>query len=245
MDNHGESYWVCRCSCRNNHELIVPRSNLIRGHTTSCGCKIHERDREDLTGRQFGRLTVISYDHSDNNHITHWLCRCSCGKTKIVSRTNLFNGGTVSCGCYLSESARDRFTTHNGSKTPLYEVWHGMRQRCTNSNHKHYDHYGGRGIDICDEWDNFENFRDWANENGYEPGLSIDRKNNDGGYSPDNCRWTDWHTQLNNKSNNHYISYAGERDTLANWARKLNVNYSTLQGRVRRGDMRDFEKYFG
>ena len=186
----------------------------------------------------------MAYDHSDYNHITHWLCECDCGEQKVVSRTNLMSGSTISCGCYNREAAGQRAYVHGCSNTHLYEIWHGMRQRCSNTNKMYYDRYGGRGIYVCDNWNDFECFRDWAVTNGYEPGLTIDRINNNDGYYPENCRWVDWYTQHNNKSNNRRITYNGACDTMANWARKLGVNYGTLKYRVNAGNMRDFEEYF-
>ena len=242
MDSHGESYWLCECDCGNS--VTAARSNLMRGHTTSCGCRKHEREKGDLTGRRFGRLTVIAYDHSDANYVTHWICKCECGKTKVVSRGNLINGSTVSCGCYSSEQLSDRATTHGMSKTRLYTIWRGMHQRCTNPHSDSFERYGDRGISVCEEWDEFENFRDWALCNGYESALSIDREDNDGDYTPENCRWADAYTQHNNKSNNRIITYAGESDTVANWARRFGLRYSVLSSRIRRGNMDDFEKYF-
>ena len=97
---------------------------------------------------------------------------------------------------------------------------------------------------MCSEWHKFENFYSWAMNNGYEIGLTLDRKNNDDGYYPENCRWVDNLTQQNNRSTNHYITYNGITHTRSDWARILNVKYETLRARVRRGDMHDFEKYF-
>lgn len=150
----------------------------------------------------------------------------------------------MSCGCYNRESFIKRSTTHGSSDTPLYNVWRSMCQRCDNANHKSYHRYGGRGIKVCDEWNTFERFRDWALDNGYDNGLTLDREHNDGGYYPDNCRWVSQQVQTNNRSNNHYITYNGETRTQAEWARLFRVNYSTLQGRIKRHDMRDFEEYF-
>lgn len=120
-----------------------------------------------------------------------------------------------------------------------------MIRRCKNETNRKYPRYGGRGIKVCCEWYNFENFYNWAMCNGYESGLSLDRKNNDGDYCPENCRWVDNITQQNNKSDNHYITYGGITHSRADWSRLLNVNYQTLRARVARGDMRDFEEYFG
>lgn len=97
---------------------------------------------------------------------------------------------------------------------------------------------------MCDEWGDFENFRIWALETGYKPTLTIDRINNDDGYRPQNCRWVDWHTQGNNRANNHRVEYNGYNYTVAEWADLFDMNYNTLWARVNRNDMRDFEEYF-
>ena len=242
LDSFRQSHWMCECDCGN--KTIVQRANLTSGGTKSCGCLQHNRDFEDLRGARFGRLTVIDFDHINAHGTSYWVCECDCGNKTIVQRSNLISGGTVSCGCYCRERLLESATKHGSSNTPLYAVWHSMRQRCDNENHKFYERYGGRGIKVCDEWEEFEPFRDWALDNGYESGLTLDRECNDRGYYPDNCRWVTQQTQTNNRSTNHFISYNGKTHTIAEWARLLQVNYSTLQGRINRNDMRDFEDYF-
>lgn len=98
---------------------------------------------------------------------------------------------------------------------------------------------------MCDEWDDFENFYEWAIDSGYEVGLTIDRIDNDRGYSPKNCRWVDITTQANNRSSNHFVTYNNIRHTIAEWARILNVEYHTLHYRIAHDDFRDFEEYYG
>jgi hypothetical protein len=128
-----------------------------------------------------------------------------------------------------------RNTSHNESKTRLYRTWKGIRGRCNNQNSKDYKHYGGRGIGLCAEWQEFEAFRDWALSNGYSDDLSIDRIDNDKGYSPDNCRWATQTEQTNNKSNNLHIEYRGETKTLAEWCRCLNLKYNIIHSRLNLG----------
>ena len=124
-------------------------------------------------------------------------------------------------------------TTHMKSDTRLYRIWTDMKSRCTNPNRPKYRRYGGRGITICPEWQNdFQAFYDWAIENGYRDDLSIDRKDNDGDYCPENCRWITMAEQASNKSTNHLITHAGITLTMAEWARKMNVNREVLKDRI-------------
>lgn len=202
--------------------------------------------RLDLTGQIFGRLMVLGLDHVTEQGRTYWLCECSCDdRTKVVvRRDNLVSGATLSCGCLHREIVGKNSTRHGYATSRLYGIWTGMKQRCTNTKDPRYDDYGGRGISVCDDWSKFENFRDWALEHGYSDNLSIDRHDNDLGYSPDNCRWSDRVTQQNNRRNSHYFTYAGETKTITEWSRHLGVSYSTLWYRVERGDLHDFEEYY-
>lgn len=242
IDKHHHSQWLCRCECGN--EIIATRDHLITGNTTSCGCKKHIPKYKDITGKRFGRLTVIRFDHINNRNQSCWLCQCDCGNQVIVQASSMNSGNTSSCGCYKNELAHDNNATHGLSKTRLYKVWQGMKTRCENENFDSYYRYGERGISVCDEWKQFENFKDWADISGYEDGLSLDRIDNNGNYCANNCRWTTQQIQCNNRSSNHIVKYHDIEHTVADWARLLNVPYTTLQARLRRGDMRDFMKYF-
>ena len=153
----------------------------------------------DLTGYRFGNLVVLERAKSNNKN-SAWLCRCDCGNTSVVSAPNLKSGFSKTCGCGVIRATIERNTKHNGAGTKLYDVWVHMKARCRNKTDKSYYNYGGRGIDICDEWLNdFAAFQDWALSHGYKEGLTIDRINNDGDYCPDNCRWTTRLVQNNNR----------------------------------------------
>ena len=122
------------------------------------------------------------------------------------------------------------------SNEPLYDVWTAMKQRCLNHNCKQYKDYGGRGIGICEEWArSYRQFREWANQNGYERGLSIDRIDNNGGYSPQNCRWVDRKTQQNNTRRNVYIEFNGQTLSLSEWSKKLGLYRGAVGARLRKG----------
>lgn len=155
------------------------------------------KSKLDLTGQRFGSLVAVSRadDVLDSRGVRkgYWNCVCDCGNTTVVPASDLVRGHTKSCG-----HRRGEF--HGLSKTPMYFVWKTMKQRCYNPNDKKYKDYGARGISICDEWlQSFGAFHDWAEQNGYQRGLSIDRINVDGNYEPSNCRWATDVEQANNK----------------------------------------------
>lgn len=132
---------------------------------------------------------------------------------------------------------RGKITTHHATKTRLYKIWSSMHERCYRQKHKHYKNYGGRGIKVCKEWEEFTNFRDWATQNGYGDKLTIDRINNNGNYEPSNCRWVTFTEQANNRRSNHIISVNGDSMTIAECSRVYNIPKSTI--RWREAHMRD------
>lgn len=158
----------------------------------------------DLTGRQFGKLTAVKRVGSKNN-IPLWECKCECGNTCFVTSKLLRSGGTTSCGCYRKENSRKMLseivTTHGKSRTRIYTIWRSMLSRCSNPANKAYSYYGGKGITVCKEWSTFDNFYQWAMQNGYADTLTIDRINGDGNYQPDNCRWV---TRAEQNKNRHF-----------------------------------------
>lgn len=188
----------------------------------------------DLTGQKFGKLTVVSKAER-LSHNTRWLCVCECGNSTITSSGNLKRGHTRSCGCVKKDSPN---RSHGQSESRLYYVWRNMLNRCYNPKVSDYPNYGGRGIEVCDEWrDNFQSFFDWAMQNGYNENLkrgecTLDRKDTNLNYTPDNCRWTNEKTQQNNKRNNRYITYQGKTRTLSQWAEEKNIKVSTLHKRL-------------
>lgn len=153
-------------------------------------------NKTDLIGLTFGELTAIEYSHTDKNYRSYWLCRCSCGKEKIILRHSLMSGRSKSCGHTIKYNS----TKHNSSYKRLYNIWRCMKQRCNNKNNTNYYNYGGRGISTCNDWSkSFKTFEEWAINNGYKDTLTIDRINTNGNYEPNNCKWSTRKEQANNK----------------------------------------------
>lgn len=189
-----------------------------------------------LEGKKFARLLVLKRVETDKKKDSFWLCLCDCGNKTIVRGYHLTSGSIRSCGCIKKEIIRSRESTHLLTNTKLYRIWAGIKQRCFNSNHKNYDRYKGRGITMCDAWKNdFMAFYNWAINNGYKEGLTIERINNDGNYEPLNCRWATRQEQANNTSSNHYIIFNGEKHTISEWSKKMGIKYKILEYRIRKG----------
>lgn len=199
---------------------------------------IIKQQRETLVGWRFGRLTIMSVLRCDGRG-ARVLCQCDCGKVVNAQLGRLRSGELKSCGCLLRDLARehiiDRNTIHNGTGTRLFRIWTGLRQRCHNQRSKVYKDYGGRGITVCPEWETFIPFRDWALANGYREDLSLDRLDNNGPYSPGNCRWATVAEQNLNKRNNTLVEYEGQLVPIAEAARLSGINHQTISDRHRRG----------
>lgn len=177
---------------------------------------------KDLTGKQFGRLRVIERDYSSKR--TRWICECKCGKIKSIMSTHLLRGSIVSCGCYQKERASKCSIKHGYTGTSIHNRWKSMIQRCNNPKSKAYKNYGARGINICKEWLNFENFLKWSLENGYNDNLELDRIDNNKGYNPNNCRWC---TVLINNHNRRTTAKI-EGIPLKDFSNKYNIKYTKV-----------------
>lgn len=189
----------------------------------------------DLTGETFGLLKAIAYAGHSPEHRAMWDCVCECGQKVTVRAERLRGGHVKSCGCLVKRRMSRLNRTHGRSKTPLYRVWRRMIDRCENEKNDSFQYYGSRGIAVCAEWRNsFEAFeRDMGP--GYGAGLSIDRINNDRGYSADNCRWATDTEQNRNRRFNRLITFKGETRCVAEWAELVGIKYTTLIQRLNRG----------
>ncbi|MEX3713388.1 hypothetical protein ABFV99_13370 [Cytobacillus horneckiae] len=197
---------------------------------------------EDLTGKKFNRLTVIRLNRVDARNRRYWDCTCECGNTKTVRGDMLKakNKGVTSCGCIqkeaVAESNHER-GTHHLSSNRLFRIWKGMIFRCNNPKSTHYHNYGGRGITVCDKWRNsVDSFIEWANRNGYEDYLTIERKDVNGNYCPENCEWITPKEQNFNKTNTVLVEINGVSKTIPEWAEETGINKFTLRKRFRNGD---------
>lgn len=180
--------------------------------------------RDVVPGQVFGRCTVLQaglFQHdSHGKRVRVCLVRCACGSEFQTRIYNLVRGDTTSCGCARRERIIAFKQTHGESKGPLYAKWITIRLRCQNPRNAYYAIYGGRGITVCTAWDtSFEAFRDWAIAHGYEPGLTIERIDVNGNYTPENCCFTPMSKQAMNKRNNRMLSCWGEMKPLAEWLR--------------------------
>jgi hypothetical protein len=189
---------------------------------------------EDLTGQKFGRLEVKKFAEVKGTN-SYWNCLCDCGNPVKVYGSSLKRGHTRSCGCLRKERMTKLNNTHGQSKvgftTSIYTCWQHMIQRCYNPNNKGYKNYGGRGIKVCERWHKFENF--FADMGDMPNGMFLDRKDNNGDYTPENCRWATRKEQQNNTRRNVWKDLNGEKRTLTQWAEHLGINVNTLRSRLK------------
>lgn len=189
---------------------------------------------QDLTGQRFGRWVVVGPSHVRVCGKRHWVCRCDCGQSGLVTTGNLHSGTSQSCGCLTAETASRR-RKHGASKTPELSVWRNMIRRCHNPGATNYKDYGGRGIAVCGRWR--QSFAAFLADVGPRPspGHSIDRIDVNGGYEPGNCRWATRQEQARNRRDNVWITWDGVTRCLTEWAEITGLKAKTIEGRLARG----------
>jgi len=190
--------------------------------------------RIDFANKKINMLTVIKKAESKNKR-AFWLCQCDCGKKIEVMSQDLIYKTKYSCGC-TRKPLGERKRKYETKNQKLYNVWHGIKQRCYDKNKKEYKYYGGRGIIMCDNWKNdFMEFQKWALENGYQENLTIDRIDTNGNYEPSNCRWI---TQKENNLNRKgiiKILYNDKVICLKDYCKIKNISYSTALKKYKNG----------
>ena len=201
----------------------------------------------DLTGERYGRLTVVRHVDRPQQYQNRqfWLVQCDCGEERVMSSSEWNRHARMSCGCYQRESASKRafeqHLTHGKTGTRLYAIWSSMIRRCETKSCKEYPLYGGRGISVCDEWrKDFTAFEKWMLEHGYDDSAprgqcTLDRKDNDGNYCPENCRVATQKEQSRNRRSNRLLTYNGVTKTMVEWAEEYGLSVGTLRDRLSYG----------
>lgn len=210
---------------------------ILRGCVLSRAMVLHLEDVKMppklrvSAGERYGMLTIIKEVERrvtpSGRPYRRFRCQCDCGKDKIVDLANLKHNGLKSCGCIIVTHGR----TRNGTYDPTYKRWVDMRKRCSNPRSTNYKNYGGRGITVCDRWDDFTAFLEDMGECP-SPNHQIERIDNDGNYDSGNCCWATRIQQSRNRRNNTMITFRGETLCLAEWAERIGMNYRTLQDRL-------------
>lgn len=221
----GIASWLCKCDCGN--ETTVDGIKLRAERTKSCGClkaEYGESKVNDLSGKVFGKLTVLKRAGSNSFKKALWLCSCECGNDTTVVGSDMLNGHTTSCGCVKAAGQYNVVHGHNRETgcSKAYTVWKNMLSRCRNPNIKQYKDYGGRGVSVCERWLKFENFLEDMGEP--QERLQIDRIDNDGSYTKENCRWV---TRSQNRRNSRghvvVVNINGEEMLIVDAVRRFKV----------------------
>lgn len=191
------------------------------------------RKLEIKKGERYGQL-VIESEVENKGDKRHFLCLCDCGNKKTVRLEHIRSGHTTSCGCLQRARTIESSTKHGDRSTPLYSVWCDVKKRCLNPRATNYSYYGGRGIKLCPEWHEYENFkRDMGAK--YKQGLELDRRDNDGPYSTSNCRWVTRTENNRNTRANRRIAHGGKTRCVSEWAEITGIKAATILKRLKKG----------
>lgn len=243
---HKSPVWECKCDCGNTKNIYA--SKLKSGKVTDCGCEDSTKRNEkgqfvkgqginDISGKKFGKLTVIRLDKIVNKK-SYWYVKCECGNVKSVRSDTLKK--ITSCGCdKKKQDLINLHVTNNHELThhPVYHIWSAMLNRCYSPKNTAYKDYGGRGITVCEEWKDIRNFAKWADESGFVPdkNLSIERVDVNGNYCPENCIWIDKKLQARNKRNTIRFTIEGVEKSLSEWSEIYGISHEKVIGRYYRG----------
>ena len=229
--------FICKCDCGTIKSIYL--NFLKSGHTRSCGCISKETipnnkiQLDKIIGVKINKLTPIKEIESKRikcgDKVRIFLCLCDCGNTTELSLSSIKSGKTKSCGCYRYDNS---YKTHGMIKTSEYKSWGSLKDRCTNPNNKSYKDYGGRGIKVCDRW--LESFENFIEDMGLKPTSkhSIDRKDVNGNYTKENCKWATKIEQMNNTRRNVFYDFNGVQNTLSTIAKTYSVSYHKLWNNV-------------
>lgn len=241
----GGTTWRCRCDC--GREKIARSADLSAGDVTTCGA--HRGLRFiDLTGQRFGELVVIGIARHKIRGRPAWRCLCDCGREKTAAGDTLRAGDVTTCGAHRSarflalhsapQEKKRKYPIGSDTNSRIYTIWRAMKMRCYSRSHKALPRYGGAGIVVCDEWQHFEGFRQWALASGYAPTLTLDRVDNERGYEPSNCRWATRFEQSRNRRRPILSVMAfGETKAVIDWAKdpRCTIGYTSLLRRLAKG----------
>lgn len=224
--------WLCKCDCGITKKPVYG-SQLRNGSSTGCGCRRLAKSRArvphnfvDLSGKRFGKLVVLHRNGTADGTRATWRCRCDCGGESVVRTIDLNKGKAVTCGCSHGEH-------HGLANHDLYHTWHNMIARCTNPDAPGFEDYGGRGITVCDQWCGESGLQHFISDMAPRPaGHEIDRRDNDGPYSPTNCRWSTRPQQCRNTRRNRMLTHNGETMCLADWAERVGISACALRHRI-------------
>jgi len=194
------------------------------------------QNRKNLVGQKFGELTVL-YLYSSINHVLRWVCKCDCGKEKVIIGASITKGHTKSCGCTSHKRQVENTERFHGLRnTPEYSSWCGMRNRCNCKTHPNYMLYGGRGIKHSERWSKYSNFLEDMGKKP-TPEHTLERIDVNGNYCKENCRWATRLEQSNNTRRNVFYEYNGKKLTVSAWAREYNIPIETVRSRIQRDGM--------
>lgn len=244
-----ERTWVCRCNCENHTIVEVIQHNLLNGHCNNCGCSNKNAPKDMIIGEKYGNLEIVEcitdksmVPKSMRHSGVLWRCRCDCGNEIILPGGSIRARGDNAC----CDECKNALAAYGLSNSKIYIAYRNMIRRCTDPKDPAYGDYGGRGITVCDEWkkhinarkqnEGFLRFYNWAIiHDGEVKGLTLDREDNEKGYSPDNCRFVSMKAQCNNHRGNRIIEYNGESKTSTELAEEYNINPYTLRCRLNSG----------